>query len=107
VGGKLVCLAGFEQREQFHEHVLGLLQLLDDCRAVHYRDITLYSLGRGASAERYSSSLWLKCSVDKIAQRSIDSQLPEEEEESLHGNPCHQQKRACRVDLQSAIDCMS
>ena len=36
-----------------------------------------------ALAEQYSSSLWLKCSVGKTAQRSIDWQLPEEENRSF------------------------
>jgi hypothetical protein len=54
-------------------------------------------------AEQYSSSLWLKCSIGKTAQRSIDW-LPEEEERPLRGNPRHEQKRAALVSASRSRD---
>ena len=53
-----------------------------------------YLLLGGGLGGAIPSSLWLKCSVGKTAQHSIDWQRPEEEQ-PLCGNRRHEQKRAC------------
>jgi hypothetical protein len=56
---KSVSVTGLKQRQQLLERLLRLLELLDNCRAVHYHVISRYDLA--AQSKTWRKIRWLFC----------------------------------------------